>query len=114
MIVDKKAAEAIKDQMPFVPGGWGTFDDIDSMSVDMRQRLAITSDFKPSSKGPFFTVEMEVTKPIRSSLGFVGGQTGTSGALSRGGSTQIQFDEFVKGDDRNSFLKPVSEPKILR
>ena len=79
----------------------------------MRQRLAINSDFKPMSKGPFFVVEMEVTQPVKSNIGFVGGQTQSIGLLSRGGGTQIHFDESIKGDNRNLFIRPISQPKIL-
>jgi filamentous hemagglutinin len=113
MIVDAKTAEAIKDQRPFVPGGWATFDDVSSTAVDMRQRSAITNQFKPTSDGPFYVVEMEVTRPVNSTIGFVGKQTEGAGGLLRGGGTQVQFDETIKGMNRNSILKPVSQPKLL-
>ena len=113
MIVDKKTAESIKDKTSFVPGGWATFDDVSSLTNDMRQRLAINRDFKPTSKGPFFVVEMEVTQQVKSNIGFVGGQTQRIGMLSRGGGTQIHFDESIKGDHRNFFIRPISQPKIL-
>jgi filamentous hemagglutinin len=113
MIVDGKAAEAIKDRRPFVPGGWATFDDISSNAVDMRQRLAITKQFKPTSDGPFYVVEMEIIRPVNSQIGFVGKQTEETARLLRGGGTQIQFDEAIKGIDRNSVLNPVAQPRLL-
>lgn len=80
----------------------------------MRQQAAITSQFKRPSDGPFYVVEMEITKPVTSNVGFVGKQTETTGGLLRGGGTQVQFDETIRGIDRNGFLKPVSQPKLLK
>ncbi len=114
MIVDLKTAEAIKDQRPFVPGGWATFDDLSSTAVDMRQRLAVTEQFKSTIDGPFYVVEMEITRPVNSNIGFVGKQADVTNGSLRGGGTQVQFDESVKGVNRNSILKPVSQPKLLK
>lgn len=115
MIVDAKTAEAIRRGRvdDVVPGGWATFDDVNSVAVDMRQKAAVTRNFKPASDGSFYVVEMEITKPVTSNIGFVGKQTDTTGGLLRGGSTQVQFDETIKGKDRHTFLKPVSTPKLL-
>jgi filamentous hemagglutinin len=113
MIVDAKTAKAIENDKSFVPGGWATFDDVKSVAVDMRQKSAITKEFKNPNDGPFFVVEMEITQPIKSNIGFVGQQTDTTGGLLRGGGTQVQFDEAIKGIDRNSFLKPTALPKPL-
>ncbi|WP_428852357.1 hypothetical protein [Imbroritus primus] len=114
MIVDAKTADAIKKGDSIVPGGWATFDDVTSTAIDMRQRAAITNQFKPNGDGPFYMVEMEITQPISSNIGFVGKQTDTAGSLLRGGGTQIQFDEAYKGIERNTFLKIVSTPKPLQ
>ena len=72
------------------------------------------SQFKPTADGPFYVVEMEITNPINSTIGFVGKQTDGTAGLLRGGGTQVQFDETVKGLNRNSFLNPVSQPKLLK
>lgn len=114
MIVDAKMADAIRKGDPIIPGGWGTFDSVSSVAGDMRQRAAITNQFKPVSDGPFYLIEMEVTQTIKSNIGFVGAQRETSSSLLRGGGTQIQFDEAINGADRNLFLKVSSGPKILR
>jgi filamentous hemagglutinin len=113
MIAYRKSAEAIKDQLPFTPGGWATFDNVSSIATDMRQRAAITSQFKSNSEGPFYVVEMKIIAAVNSNIGFVGKQTESDGNLLRGGGKQIQFDDSINGMDRNSFLKPVSEPKPL-
>jgi len=115
MIVDAKTADAIAERRMdvVVPGGWATFDDVKSVATDVRQRAAITSQFKPSTDGPFYVVEMEITQPVKSNVGFVGKQTETTGGSLRGGGTQVQFDEAIKGKDRQTFLKPVSVPKLL-
>ena len=115
MIVDAKTAEAMRrgHVNDVVPGGWATFDDVKSVATDMRQQAAITNQFKPSSDGPFYVVEMEITQPVKSNIGFVGKQTETTGRLLRGGGTQVQFDEAIRGKDRLNFLKPVSAPQPL-
>jgi filamentous hemagglutinin len=112
MIVDNATADAIKKGDPVTWGGWATFDSVNSAAVDMRQRSAIKNQFKPSENGPFYVVEMEVTKPLPSKLGFVGAQKDTGGTL-RGGGTQIQFDTSIPGSDRGMFIKPISQPKPL-
>ncbi len=113
MIIDAKTAEAIQKGDPFVPGGWATFDDVSSVAVDMRQKAAITNQFKKSIDGPFFVVEMEITKSVTSNVGFVGKQTDITAGLLRGGGTQVQFDETIRGVDRSIFMRPTSLPKIL-
>jgi len=40
----------------------------------MRQKTAISNDFKPSGNGPFYVVELEVQKPINANMGFAGSQ----------------------------------------
>lgn len=90
------------------------FDNVGSVAGDMRQRAAITHQFKPMIDGPFYVVQMEVTEAIKSNIGFVGKQIETSGGMLRGGGTQIQFDEAIKGADRDLFLKPTSLPKALQ
>ncbi len=114
MIVDAKAAQAIDVGDNFTLGGWATFDNATSLSTDMRQRAAITSLFKPSTDGPFYVVEMEVTSPIKSKIGFAGEQMDQNARTLRGGASQIHFDETIAGKDRHTFLKPVSEPRLLK
>ncbi len=113
MIVDAKTADAIKKGDPITPGGWASFDSVNSVAGDMRQRAAITNQFKPDSDGPFYVVEMVITQPVKSNIGFVGKQTENTGELLRGGATQVQFDEAIKAADRNYFLKIISKPKLL-
>ncbi len=114
MIVDAKTAEAIDIGDSFTLGGWATFDNATSLSTDMRQRAAITSQFKPSADGPFYVVEMEVISPIKSKVGFAGKQVDQNTLTLRGGASQIHFDETIAGKDRHTFLKPVSEPRLLK
>ena len=113
MIVDAKTADAIKKGDPVIPGGWATFDDVSSVAADMRQRSAITTRFKNPADGPFYVVEMEITKPIQSNIGFVGKQVDPAGQVLHGGGTQVQFDETIRGADRNAFLRTTSIPKPL-
>lgn len=115
MIVDAKTAEAMRrgHVNDVVPGGWATFDEVKSVATDMRQQAAITSQFKPSSDGPFYLVEMEITQPVKSNIGFVGKQAEIAGGVLRGGGTQVQFDEAIRGKDRLNFMKPVSAPRPL-
>jgi hypothetical protein len=56
---------------------------------------------------------MEIIRPVNSQIGFVGKQTEETARLLRGGGTQIQFDEAIKGIDRNSVLNPVAQPRLL-
>ncbi len=115
MVIDANTAEAMRrgHMSDVVPGGWATFDDVNTVATDMRQRMAISRQFKPSSDGPFYVVEMEITQPVKSNLGFVAEQTETTGGLLRGGGTQVQFDEAIQGKDRLNFLKPASTPRRL-
>lgn len=129
MIVDAATAEQIEviikkggnDFSKVRLGGWATFDDVKSTSVDMRQRAAITGEFKPASDGPFFVVELEVQKTLESNIGFAGAQVNkekiASDAISnlntllRGGATQAEF--LIPAAERIQYLKPVSVPKVL-
>jgi hypothetical protein len=63
--------------------------------------------------GKFYVVELEVTKPLKSNIGFVGAQKEVTAGLLRGGGTQVHFDEATKGQDRWNFSKPSSSPKLL-
>ncbi len=98
---------------PFIPEGCRTFENVSSVAGDIRQRAAITNQFKPRADGPFYVVKVEITQPVKSNIGFAGNQTGNTGGLLRGGATQVQFDESIKGADRNSFLEITSQPKPL-
>ncbi len=55
MIVDAKTAQAIAENRieKITPGGWATFDDVTSISLDVRQRAAITTQFKKERGWPF-------------------------------------------------------------
>ncbi len=66
MIVDAKTAQAIAENKieKVAPGGWATFDDVSTVAVDMRQRAAITTQFKNAADGPFYVVELEVSQPL--------------------------------------------------
>ncbi len=118
IIVDKNSAANIAtairsgDFSSTRLGGWATFDAIESVSVDMRQKAAITTQFKPPSAGPFYVVELEVKKPFNANLGFAGPQSDTAAAL-RGGATQIEF-LIPSGDVKMDYLGPVSIPKKLK
>ncbi|MEJ7805798.1 MAG: hypothetical protein WKG03_07755 [Telluria sp.] len=114
MIIDAKTAESIKRGDDFTPGGWATFDDVSSISVDMRQRLAITGGFKNVKDGPFYVLEMEITRPVQSNIGFVGSQIDNGGRILRGGGSQVQFDEAIPGHSRLSFMRPTGQPVLLR
>jgi filamentous hemagglutinin len=113
MIVDVRTSDIIKKGDPLVLGAWATFDDVNLVATDMRQRMAIVSQFKPTTVGPFSVVEVEIIKPVKVNIGFVGRQLEPTGALLRGGGTQIHFDEAIIGGNRNTFLKIVSQPKIM-
>lgn len=115
MIVDRKTAQAIVEGRTdkVVLGGWVTFDDMESLAIDMRQRAAISSKFKAQSDGPFHVVELEITQPLKSNVGFVGKQTESSGGMLRGGGTQVQIDEAVQGNERLQFMRPMGPPKQL-
>lgn len=115
MIVDKSTATAIVEERvdKVVLGGWATFDEVQSVAVDMRQRAAILSKFKPQSDGPFYVIELEITQPIRSSIGFVGAQAEASGSVLLGGGTQVRIDEAVKSTERLQFMRPVGAPRLL-
>ena len=63
--------------------------------------------------GKFYVVELEVTKLLKSNIGFVGAQKEVTAGLLRGGGTQVHFDEAIKGKDRWNFFKPFSSPKLL-
>lgn len=117
MIVDKATAETITEAIRSGDfsvikfGGWGTFDDLKSVSVDMRQKSAITRQFKPASTGPFYVVDLEVRKQVDVSLGFAGQQQDIATSL-RGGVTQVEF-RIPATDKRNDYLKPASIPRKL-
>ncbi len=93
VVVDQKTAQAIKDGLPYTLGGWATFDDVDSVAVSMRQRMAISGGFKDPKDGPFYVVRVEIIKPVQANIGFVGPQTDRGGGLLRGGGSQVQLDD---------------------
>lgn len=117
MIVDENGAASITEAMRsgdfsgMKLGGWGTFDDIKTFSADMRQRAAITNQFKPASSGPFYVVEVEVQKRLDANLGFAGQQQDIATSL-RGGVTQVEF-LIPSINKRGDYIKPVSTPKKL-
>lgn len=113
MIVDVRTSDIIKKGDPLVLGAWATFDDVNLVATDMRQKMAILSQFKPTTAGPFSVIEVEIIKPVKANIGFVGRQLEPTGALLRGGGTQIHFDDAIIGGNRNTFLKIVSQPRIM-
>lgn len=117
MIVDENGAADIRRAMQSGDfnnvklGGWATFDEVKSVPVDMRQKAAITSAFKPPSDGPFYVVELEVKKPVDVNVGFAGPQQAGAKNL-RGGATQAEF-LIPSTEKRIDYLRPVSMPKKL-
>lgn len=99
----------------------GTFDDVGSVAVDMRQRAAITGEFKPNSSGPFFVVEIQVQKALNSNVGFAGAQVSkekladgsvtTLNSILRGGASQAEF--LIPPAERTQYLRPVTPPKRM-
>lgn len=86
----------------------------DANNRQLHPDTAMLNKFKSPSDGPFHLIELEVMQPLKSNIGFVGKQVETAGGLLRGGGAQIQFDEKVLGKDRINFLKPVSQPLLLK
>ncbi len=117
MIVDRATADSINEALAtgkldkFKLGGWGTFDDVNTVAADMRQRAGITKQFKPNDQGPFYVVDMEVQRPLNANIGFAGPQKDGVGTL-RGGATQAEF-LIPSGEPRIEYLKPLSAPKRL-
>ncbi|WP_390623059.1 hypothetical protein ACEQUB_p00783 (plasmid) [Ralstonia syzygii] len=129
MIVDEATAKQIKDVLDAGKsdfskvrlGGWATFDDVGSVAVDMRQRAAITGEFKPNSSGPFFVVEIQVQKALNSNVGFAGAQVSkekladgsvtTLNSILRGGASQAEF--LIPPAERTQYLRPVTPPKRM-
>ena len=117
MIVDESGAANITkaiqsgDFNSVKLGGWATFSDVKSVATDMRQNAAITNQFKPSSNGPFYVVELEVQKPLNAKIGFAGPQQDVATNL-RGGATQAEFF-ILSNEKRTDYLKPVSLPNKL-
>jgi filamentous hemagglutinin len=117
MIVDESNAANITKAMQSgdfsnLPlGGWATFDDVKSVPIEMRQKAAITSQFKPQSSGPFYVVDLEIQKPLNANIGFAGSQRDVATNL-RGGSTQAEF-LIPSNEKRGNYLKPISLPKKL-
>lgn len=99
-------------------GGWATFDAPVASAFQVRQQLALTQEFKATSKG-LYVVELEVTRPMPVNIGFVGPQTGngTGGGLHAvepnryvGGGTQIQLPGF---QERGSYVRVAVPPKCM-
>ncbi|WP_240435854.1 hemagglutinin repeat-containing protein [Ralstonia solanacearum] len=124
MIVDADTADTLRkaavsgDYSKVRLGGWATFDDVASTAVDLRQRAAVTGEFKPSRNGPFFVVELEVQKPFESNIGYAGSQVNkerlsgdavtTLNTILRGGASQAEF--LIPPAERLKYLKPVTKP----
>jgi filamentous hemagglutinin len=127
MIIDADTAKGISDAQRSGDfskvnlGGWATFDDVSSIAVDMRQRAANTGEFKPSSSGPFYVVELDVKKPVQANLGYAGEQLNkellpnrtllTTNSTLRGGASHAEF--LIPRDMRTTYLRPTSAPKEL-
>ncbi|MFY9479353.1 MAG: hemagglutinin repeat-containing protein [Aquabacterium sp.] len=120
-LIERAIAQGSEDFSQVRLGGWATFDDVSSTAIDLRQRAAVTGEFKPSTDGPFYVVELEVQKPLASNIGFAGSQINKEklsdgtianlGTLLRGGATQAEF--LIPASERIQYLKPVSSPKLL-
>lgn len=121
MAIDRAISQGGVDFSKVRLGGWATFDDAASTANDSRQRAAVTGEFKPSTSGPFYVVELEVERPLESNIGFAGpqinkeklpdGSLSNLGTLLRGGATQAEF--LMPASERIKYLKPVSMPKLL-
>lgn len=75
-----------------------------------RQRAAVTTEFKPTSSGPFDVVEIEVQKSLNANVGFAGMQQDVT-TLLRGGATQAEF--LIPPARRLEYLRPTSAPKKI-
>ena len=120
MYVDQTQFERLsKGDLSGGLGGWGTFDAPVQSVFQMRSSVALTEAFKPTSKGPFYVVELEVTKPMPSNVGFAGQQLGNGTGNGThaaepskyiGGGTQIQLPSW---DVRAQYLRITSPPKCV-
>ena len=68
----------------------------------MRSKYAITDGFKPPEGGPFYAVEMELTKAMQTRVGVVGKQAQASGQVLPGGGTQGMFVDYGQ---RHTYIK---------
>ena len=99
--------------------GWATFDNAAVSVNQMRNTMGLTEGFKATSTGPFYVVELQVTRPMPANIGFVGPQFGNSAgdgihalepAKYGGGGTQIQLTDYF---NRDYYLRVVKPPKCV-
>lgn len=107
MVIDEAQLGAVSAGDFSKLGRWATFDDLASVAIDMRQRLAIVEAFKPTGKGPFYAIEIEVIKTVASRIGYVGSQAGAGG-----GATQVNF--LVEWNEVAKYLRAVGDPITLK
>lgn len=115
MYVNTAQAERLRQGDLTVLGGWATFDDPAKSVTQMRNNMALTEQFKPAVSGPFYVVELQVTKPMPANVGFVGPQldmlSASGTALKyQGGGTQIQLTDYVR---RTDYLRVIVPPKCV-
>ena len=118
MYMDNTQYEKLaKQDLPGALGGWATFDQPAQSVFQMRQGMALPERFKGA--GPFYVVELEVTKPMPASVGFIAPQpgNGTGGGVHAvepakyaGGGTQIQLPSW---QTRADYLRVVQPPKCV-
>ncbi len=115
MYVNAKTADQVNNGDLSGLGGWATFDDPARSIAQMRQNMALSETFrgKAPSDGPFYVVELQITKPMEVNVGFVGPQTDIPTSFAgtkhyRGGGTQIQIIDF---NSRTDYVKIVAPPK---
>ena len=118
MYVNQEQADLLRGGSTKGLGSWATFDAPAASVFQLRQQLALTQEFKATSKG-LYLVELEVTKPMPANIGFVGPQVGAGTRNGTqavepsryvGGGTQIQFPGY---QERGAYLRVVVLPKCL-
>lgn len=110
MVVDRKTAEMLRRNNMSKVGNWIGFDASKSVDKDMRQGFAVTSQFKPEDAGPFYNVELEVTKPLETHIGFAGPQKDGNAVLEGG---RLQGQILIPHSEKADHLKVIGQPTKL-
>ncbi len=115
MYVNAKTAAEINEGTLTGLGSWATFDEPVKSVAQMRQNMALKETFggKAPSDGPFYFVQLEVTKTMQTRIGYVGPQADAATPLVgtakyQGGGTQIEIVDFAKGQD---YVRVIAPPK---
>jgi filamentous hemagglutinin family protein len=121
MVVDANTAKTITDAINAgdyevasrALGAWATKDPINSVA-DVRNNLAISSEWKGQNGAPMFVVEFKVQPGTGIREGTVGPMydRGTSGTLP-GGGHQVQFVQGGPRDDPSRFIVQLSSLRKL-